>query len=83
MEIQIQSQFENGNFRYPSGAIPTHTTITFEIQVPRSYGLKEVHLVWINDENNHYDYIRMNWKGIREDRDRYEKNVEVKNEEKK
>lgn len=80
MEIQIQSQFENGNFRYPSGAIPTHTTITFEIQVPRSYGLKEVHLVWINDENNHYDYIKMNWKGIREGRDLYEKNVEVKNE---
>jgi len=60
------------------GAVPTNSTIVFEIQVPRHYGLKETSIVWINDENDEYKYIKMKWKGICNGRDIYEQHVEVK-----
>jgi len=62
------------------GAVPTNTTIVFEIQVPRHFGLQETSLVWITDENDEYQYIKMNWKGISGGRDIYEQQVEVKNQ---
>ena len=80
MEIQICSSFDNGNFRFPAGAVETSSKILFEIEIPRSYGLKEVNLVWINDYNNYYDYIKMNWKGIKEGRDVFTKEIEVESE---
>ncbi|WP_042347163.1 alpha-amylase family glycosyl hydrolase [Bacillus massiliigorillae] len=80
MENQISSRFTIGNFRYPSGAVPTNSNINFNIQVPRYYGLKEVFLVCIKDEDNHYDYLRMNWKGIESGRDVFEVSMEVKNQ---
>lgn len=78
MEITICSRFSHGGFREPSGAVPTHSTIVFEIQVPRHYGLKETSLVWITDENGEYQYIKMRWKGMNGGRDIYEQQVEVK-----
>ncbi len=80
MEISICSRFSQGSFREPTGAVPTNTTIVFEIQVPRHFGLQETSLVWITDENDEYQYIKMNWKGISGGRDIYEQQVEVKNQ---
>lgn len=77
MENSIYSQFEDGNFRSPSGAVPTNSDVIFEIEIPRSFGLKEVFLVWIHDENSKYEYMKMNWKGMSEGRDIYELKVEV------
>ena len=47
MGIQVSSKYAKGNFRYPSGAVPTESTISFNIQVPHTYDTKEVCLVWI------------------------------------
>ncbi|MEH6940722.1 glycoside hydrolase family 13 protein [Bacillus sp. JJ722] len=80
MENQISSLFTMGNFRYPSGAVPTNSNVKFNIQIPRYYGLKEVYLVCIKDENNHYDYRKMCWKGIENGRDVFEASMEVRNQ---
>ena len=79
MKVEIFSRFNGGNFRSPSGAVPTNSSIQFEIQIPRYYGLQETYIVWINDDNNQYEYIKMNWKGIQEGRDVFEKSIDVKN----
>lgn len=77
MENGISSRFKDGNFRSPAGAVPTHSSILFEIEIPRSYGLREVCLVWIHDENNEYEYLKMKWQGISAGRDIYELAVNV------
>ncbi|RTR28805.1 glycoside hydrolase family 13 protein [Robertmurraya yapensis] len=77
MENRICSRFEGGNFRYPSGAVPTHSTLIFEIEVPRFYGVKEVSLVLINDRDHQYHRLRMGWKGIDNGRDLYELGIEL------
>ena len=76
VEPQIISRSGARNFRFPSGAVPDDSSVTFEIQVPRSMGLKEVSIVLIEDKTNTYEYTKMNWKGIEEDRDVYEKEME-------
>lgn len=78
MGIHISSHSKYGDFRYPSGAVPAHSTIIFDIRVPRYYGIKDVYLVWIDDENDQRQYIKMNWKGIDGGRDVFEKSEEVK-----
>lgn len=78
MENHISSRFKKQNFRYPTGAVPSHSNILFEIQVPRYYALKEIYLVYICDVNNHYEYVKMAWKGIDSGRDIFEKSIEVK-----
>lgn len=78
MEYQISSRYSEGNFRYPSGAVPTNSTIQFNIQIPRHYGLKDVFLVCISDEDNQYEYLKMNWKGIESGRDVFEIELDVK-----
>lgn len=78
MENQIMSNLHYSNFRYPSGAVPTDSVVKFEIQVPRYYALKEVYLVWINDEDHQYTHIKMNWAGIQEGRDIFHKAIEIK-----
>lgn len=69
-----------GNFRYPSGAVPTESNIIFNIQIPRYYGLKEVYLVRIKDKDNQYEYRKMNWRGIENGRDVFETSIEVNNQ---
>lgn len=78
MGIQVSSKYAKGNFRYPSGAVPTESTISFNIQVPHTDDTKEVCLVWIDDENTHYHYLEMDYKGVQDDFVIYEKTVEVK-----
>lgn len=77
MENQICSRFTEGNFRSPSHAVPTYSSIMFEIEVPRTFGLREVSLVRIYDENNEYEYIKMKWQGIQSGRDIFEVEIEV------
>ncbi|MGM9922814.1 MAG: glycoside hydrolase family 13 protein [Bacillus sp. (in: firmicutes)] len=77
MKIDICSRFTGGNFRYPSEAVPTHSNIAFDIQVPRYYGLKAIDLVWISDDNNQYEYIKMNWIGMEKGRDIFSTTVTV------
>ena len=78
MENHISSHTKYGDFRYPSGAVPANSSIIFDIRVPRYYGTKDMYLVWIDDENDQRQYIKMNWKGIECGRDVFEKSVEVK-----
>lgn len=80
MKSDIFSRFNGGNFRYPSGAVPTKSNIVFEIQIPRYYGLKETYLVWINDENNQYEHIKMNWIGLKNGHDVFELSLEIKHQ---
>lgn len=77
LENQICSRFEEGNFRSPAGAVPTDSSIIFEIEVPRLYGLKDVYLVRIQDDTNQYDYFKMIWMGIHNGRDVYETTINV------
>ncbi|TKC19303.1 alpha-amylase family glycosyl hydrolase [Robertmurraya kyonggiensis] len=77
MENRICSRFEGGNFRHPSGAVPTHASILFEIEVPRFYGFKEVSLVVINDRTHQYHRLKMDWKGMECGRDIYELDIEI------
>jgi cyclomaltodextrinase / maltogenic alpha-amylase / neopullulanase len=77
VENQICSRFIEGNFRSPSHAVPAHSSIIFEIEIPRTFGLRGVSLVWIHDENNQYDFIKMKWMGIKSGRDIFETEVKV------
>lgn len=77
MKNSICSRFKDGNFRGPAGAVPTNSSVVFEIEIPRAFGLQEVFLVWIHDENHQYEYLKMNWQGISLGRDVYELSVEV------
>ncbi|MGN1402115.1 MAG: glycoside hydrolase family 13 protein [Bacillus sp. (in: firmicutes)] len=77
MECKIACRYPQGNFRNPSGAIPDGAIVDFEIELPRIYGHNSVSLVWINDENGQYDYIKMDWKGIVGGRDIYEVSKKV------
>lgn len=77
VENNIYSRYEYGNFRYPAGAVSTDSTVHFNIQIPRHYGLKEVNLVCINDNNHQYQYVKMNWKGLKEGQDIFETKVKV------
>lgn len=74
---QICSRFKEGNFRHPSGAVSTESSIEFEIEIPRTYSIKSVCLVLINDETNHYQYLKMNWDGIKRGKDVYTTTINV------
>ncbi len=76
-EMPISSPFQSGNFRSPNGAVEAGTTIVFQVEVPRFYGLKEAELVWIHDETNEYDHFRMKWKELKEGRDVFKASVKV------
>ncbi|MGG0719289.1 glycoside hydrolase family 13 protein [Robertmurraya massiliosenegalensis] len=74
---QICSRFKEGNFRDPTGAVPTQSAIEFEIEIPRTFQLKSVFLVLINDETNHYQYLKMIWDGIIRGKDVYTTTINV------
>ncbi len=74
---QIRSRFTEGNFRYPAGAVPADTTIDFEIEISRAQSIRKATLVWIDDEENRYKYLNMDWSGINRGHDVYTKVIKV------